>query len=112
MGRRLALFVCIGLLSFILTACKGSEQNDPRTQAPLVKVATVQNAAVSSRSFKIIETLDRWLSLEKVGRDGENQVPIMDMEPDERNQRIEEEIKKLLEKINTSFSSIQIKESE
>ena len=64
---------------------------------------------LSKEETKIIETLDRWLSLEKFWRDRENQVSIMDMEPDERNQRIEEEIKKLMEKINTSFSSIQTK---
>ena len=51
LGRRVALVAVIGLLSLILTACKGEGQIDPRTQAPLVKVATVQSAMSAPRSF-------------------------------------------------------------
>jgi len=61
---------------------------------------------LSKEETGIIEALDSWLSLEKFGRDREKQLSIMDMEPDERNQIIEEEIKKLIEKINTSFVPI------
>ncbi|HWR42348.1 efflux RND transporter periplasmic adaptor subunit, partial [Sporomusa sp.] len=50
-GRRFALFAIIVLLSLLLTACSGKVQTDPRTQAPLVRVATVQNAASTSRAF-------------------------------------------------------------
>lgn len=64
---------------------------------------------LSKEETEIIEALDSWLSLEKIWRDRENQVSIMDMEPDERNQRIEEEIKKLIDEINISFSSIRTK---
>lgn len=50
-GRRFAMFAFIGLLSLVLTACSGKVQTDPRTQAPLVRVATVQNAVSAPRSF-------------------------------------------------------------
>lgn len=50
-GRRFALFAIIGLLSLTLTACNGAVQIDPRTQAPLVRVATVENAVSEPRSF-------------------------------------------------------------
>ena len=51
LGRRFALFAIVGLLSLALTACKGEVLSDPRTQAPLVRVATVQNAISVPRSF-------------------------------------------------------------
>lgn len=51
LGRRFSFVAFIGLLSLILTACKGTEQADPRTQAPLVKVATVQSGVSAPRSF-------------------------------------------------------------
>lgn len=50
-GRRFALFAAIGLLSLSLTACSGKVQTDPRTQAPLVRVAIVQNAVSAPRAF-------------------------------------------------------------
>lgn len=50
-GRRFALVAVIALLSLALTACNGAVQTDPRTQAPLVRVATVQNAVSAPRSF-------------------------------------------------------------
>ena len=67
---------------------------------------------LSKEETEIIEALDGWLSQEKLWRDRENKVSILDMDPAERSQRIAEEIKKLVEKINTSFSSIQTKSSE
>lgn len=50
-ARRFVLVAVIGLLSLALTACNGAVQADPRTQAPLVRVATVQNAVAAPRSF-------------------------------------------------------------
>ncbi|GMB01978.1 efflux RND transporter periplasmic adaptor subunit [Pelosinus sp. IPA-1] len=50
-GHRFVLVAVIGLLSLVLTACNGKVQTDPRTQAPLVRVATVQNAVSAPRSF-------------------------------------------------------------
>lgn len=64
---------------------------------------------LSKEETEIIEALDSWLSLEKIWLDREKQVSIMDMEPGERNQRIAEEIKRLIKKIDTSFSLIQTK---
>ena len=42
-------FVCA--LPFALAACDDKTPPDPRTQTPLVRVATVQAAALASRSF-------------------------------------------------------------
>src|SRR5260370_28171627 len=42
-------FVCA--LPFALAACGGKAPSDPRTEAPLVRAAIVQNATVASRSF-------------------------------------------------------------
>jgi len=43
--------VLIGLLSIALAGCGEKVQADARTEAPLVRVATVQDAAILSRSF-------------------------------------------------------------
>lgn len=43
--------VLIGLLSFALAGCDEKAQADARTEAPLVRVATVQDAVTVSRSF-------------------------------------------------------------
>ncbi|EPN57559.1 RND family efflux transporter MFP subunit, partial [Pseudomonas syringae pv. actinidiae ICMP 18807] len=34
-----------------LTACSEKTQSDPRTEAPLVRVATLQEASVAPRAF-------------------------------------------------------------
>lgn len=47
---QLALRV-ICLLPLVLTACGDDHASDPRLQAPLVRVGTVQGAAAASRSF-------------------------------------------------------------
>ena len=51
--RRLVLFVALlGLVPFVLTACTDATSSaDPRTQTPLVRVATVQTATGAERSF-------------------------------------------------------------
>src|SRR5690349_2283631 len=51
--RDIALVAFIGLLPFALTACKhaSSSANDPRLQAPLVRVETVETSGQSERSF-------------------------------------------------------------
>lgn len=48
--RQLASFV-ICLLPLVLTACGEDRGVDPRTEAPRVRVGTVEGAAVASRSF-------------------------------------------------------------
>lgn len=45
------VLVLIGLLSFALAGCDEKAQADARTEAPLVRVATVQDAVTVSRSF-------------------------------------------------------------
>ncbi|MBT2323305.1 efflux RND transporter periplasmic adaptor subunit [Variovorax paradoxus] len=49
--RRLATSTVICALPFALVACGEKAQSDPRTQAPLVRAATVQGASSASRSF-------------------------------------------------------------
>lgn len=49
--RRLISSTVISLLPIALVACGEKTPSDPRTEAPLVRVATVQNAAFTSRSF-------------------------------------------------------------
>ncbi|QOL14153.1 efflux RND transporter periplasmic adaptor subunit [Dickeya dianthicola] len=49
--RRLLSFAVICALPFALAACGEKTPSDPRTQAPLVRAATVQGAGVESRSF-------------------------------------------------------------
>src|SRR5213083_2921887 len=53
LARRSVAFVAIlGLLPFVLVACsKATASIDPRTQNPLVRVATVQTSAQGDRSF-------------------------------------------------------------
>lgn len=49
--HRLALFILAGVLPVALTACSEKTQTDPRTQAPLVRVAILQEASVAPRAF-------------------------------------------------------------
>ncbi len=49
--RRLFVSTVICALPFVLVACGEKTQSDPRTEAPLVRAATVQGAATASRSF-------------------------------------------------------------
>src|SRR5215216_2022238 len=49
--RRLVTSAVICALPFALVACGEKAQSDPRTQAPLVRAATVQGASSASRSF-------------------------------------------------------------
>ncbi len=49
--RRFATSAVISALSFALVACGGKAPSDPRTEAPLVRVAIVRGAAPASRSF-------------------------------------------------------------
>ncbi|MFZ6721662.1 efflux RND transporter periplasmic adaptor subunit [Undibacterium sp. Ji49W] len=51
MFRRLVFSAFLSVLPFALVACSEKPQSDPRTEAPLVRVATVQNAAAASRTF-------------------------------------------------------------
>ncbi|MGG1943847.1 efflux RND transporter periplasmic adaptor subunit [Trinickia sp. NRRL B-1857] len=50
-SRRLATSTVVCALPFALVACSGKAPSDPRTEAPLVRVATVQGATAASRSF-------------------------------------------------------------
>src|SRR3990167_3825395 len=49
--RSLLLSTLIGVMPFALVACGEQATSDPRTDAPLVRVATVEGAASASRSF-------------------------------------------------------------
>ena len=49
--RSLLLSTLIGVMPFALVACGEQATSDPRTDAPLVRVATVQGAVSASRSF-------------------------------------------------------------
>ena len=49
--RSLLLSTLIGVMPFALVACGDQAPSDPRTEAPLVRVATVQGAVSASRSF-------------------------------------------------------------
>ena len=49
--RRLISSTVIGLLPIALVACGEKTPSDPRTEAPLVRVATVEHAVFTSRSF-------------------------------------------------------------
>ncbi|RTQ32967.1 efflux RND transporter periplasmic adaptor subunit [Variovorax gossypii] len=49
--RRLATSAVICALPFALVACGEKSPSDPRTQAPQVRIATVQGAGVTSRAF-------------------------------------------------------------
>jgi RND family efflux transporter MFP subunit len=48
--RALSFLAAIGL-PFLLAACGASSSPDPRTQPPLVRIETVENAAPAERSF-------------------------------------------------------------
>lgn len=50
-SRRLVSFLVVCALPFALVACGGKAPADPRTEAPLVRSAIVQNATAASRSF-------------------------------------------------------------
>ncbi|WP_033577672.1 efflux RND transporter periplasmic adaptor subunit [Dickeya chrysanthemi] len=49
--RRLLSFAVICALPFALAACGEKTSSDPRTQAPLVRSATIQGSEVESRTF-------------------------------------------------------------
>ncbi|TGN95815.1 efflux RND transporter periplasmic adaptor subunit [Burkholderia sp. USMB20] len=49
--RRLALSAVASVLPIALVACSGKAPSDPRTEAPLVRIAVVQAAAPASRTF-------------------------------------------------------------
>ncbi|MFY3985900.1 efflux RND transporter periplasmic adaptor subunit [Achromobacter xylosoxidans] len=49
--RRVVLFTGVCSLPFVLTACGDKPKSDPRTAIPLVRAASIQEAAVQSRSF-------------------------------------------------------------
>ncbi|MDP3815064.1 efflux RND transporter periplasmic adaptor subunit [Pseudomonas sp.] len=49
--RSLLLSTLIGVMPFALVACGDQAPSDPRTDAPLVRVASVQGAISTSRSF-------------------------------------------------------------
>lgn len=51
MPRRLALAAAVTVLPFVLLGCGEKPQADPRSDAPLVRAATVQMAAAESRRF-------------------------------------------------------------
>ncbi len=51
MFRRLVSSVVISALPLALVACGAKPQSDPRTEAPLVRAATVQGAVAASRTF-------------------------------------------------------------
>jgi RND family efflux transporter MFP subunit len=49
--RRLVFSAVISALPLALVACGEKKQSDPRSEAPLVRVATIQGAVAASRSF-------------------------------------------------------------
>jgi RND family efflux transporter MFP subunit len=49
--RRLVFSAVIYALPFALAACGEKTQTDPRTEAPLVRAATIQGAVAASRTF-------------------------------------------------------------
>lgn len=49
--RRLVLSALVSALPLALVACGEKPPSDPRTEVPLVRVATVQGAAAASRTF-------------------------------------------------------------
>lgn len=50
-SHRLVISLFAGALPFALAACGGKAPADPRTEAPLVRIAMVRSAAAASRSF-------------------------------------------------------------
>ena len=51
MPNRLVFFAAVPALALALAACGDKKLSDPRTEAPLVRVATVRDAALASRTF-------------------------------------------------------------
>ena len=51
MLRRLVFSAALSTLPFALVACGEKPQSDPRTEAPLVRAATIQGAVAASRTF-------------------------------------------------------------
>jgi RND family efflux transporter MFP subunit len=49
--HRLVFSAVLSALPLALVACGEKKQSDPRTEAPLVRVATVQEASIASRAF-------------------------------------------------------------
>lgn len=49
--RRLVFSAVVSALPLALVACGEKTQSDPRTEAPLVRVATIQGAVAASRTF-------------------------------------------------------------
>ena len=49
--RRLVFSAAISVLPFALAACGEKAQSDPRTEAPLVRAATIEAAVAASRTF-------------------------------------------------------------
>ncbi len=49
--RRLVLSAVVSALPLVLIGCGEKKQSDPRTEAPLVRAAIVQDAAFDARSF-------------------------------------------------------------
>jgi RND family efflux transporter MFP subunit len=49
--RRLVFSAVIAALPLALVACGEKKQSDPRTEAPLVRAATIQGAVAASRAF-------------------------------------------------------------
>ena len=49
--RRFVAYIALCALPFALAACGPTPQSDPRTEAPLVRVAVIQGAPAESRSF-------------------------------------------------------------
>ena len=53
--RKIPFLVVVGVLPFALAACNAATSSlDPRTQSPLVRVATVESSAPAERSFKTV----------------------------------------------------------
>ncbi|MBD9416959.1 efflux RND transporter periplasmic adaptor subunit [Pseudomonas sp. PDM16] len=49
--RNLLLSTLVGVMPFVLVACSDQTPPDPRTDAPLVRVTTIQSATATSRAF-------------------------------------------------------------
>ena len=49
--RYFATSTAICALPFVLAACGDKAQSDQRTEAPLVRVATIQGSVAASRAF-------------------------------------------------------------
>lgn len=49
--RNLLLSPLVGVIPFVLLACSDQTPPDPRTDAPLVRITTIQSATATSRAF-------------------------------------------------------------